>query len=161
MTDLNQATATRPLASPIILLLISAMHLAYGPLIELRGMPVLLPAMIASLLLGVAYAYVAWQARRERGYRQTVNLIAGEDVGVLSAGFLLGHPWAEYLLPGAFAVIALQLALAFAEIVRRQEANKPIVPATRLAWFVLAYAVAFAAYAWFKPDGIWHVAGMM
>jgi hypothetical protein len=160
MTDLNRAAATRPLASPVILLLISALHLAYGPLIELRSMPMLLPVMIASLLLGGAYAYFAWQARRERGYRQTVNLIVGENVGVLAAGFLFGHPWADYLLPGALGVITLQLALAFAEIVRRQEANKPIVPATRLAWFMLAYAATFAAYAWFEPGGIWHSAGM-
>lgn len=150
----------RPLASPLILLLISATHLAYGPLIELRDMPMLLPALIVSLLLGSGYAYTAWLARRGGGFRQAVNLIVGEDVGVLVAGLLLGYPWAEYLRPGTLIIITLQLALAFAEIVRRQEASTPIVPASRLAWFVLAYALAFSAYVFLKPSGIWQLGPM-
>ena len=161
MTDRNDSESRpRPLASPLILLFIAATHLAYGALIELRDMPMLLPALIVSLLLGAGYAYTAWRARRGEGFRQAVNLIVGEDVGVLAAGLLLGYPWGEYLRPGTLIVIALQLALAFAEIVRRQEAGTPIVPAARLAWFVLAYALAFSLYVFLKPSGIWQPAVM-
>lgn len=160
---IDQITAqsqSRPLASPLILLFIAATHLAYGPLIELRDMPMLLPALIVSLLLGFGYAYTAWRARRGAGFRQAVNLILGEDVGVLAVGLLLGYPWAEYFRPGTLLIIPLQLALAFAEIVRRQEAHTPIVPAARLAWFVLAYALAFSVYLFLKPSGIWQTAAM-
>jgi hypothetical protein len=161
MTDPNDLEKQHsPVALPLILLLISVTHLAYGPLIELRDMPMLLPALIVSLLLGLAYAHTAWRARRGEGFRQAVNLIVGENVGVLSAGLLLGYPWAEYLRPGTLAILILQLALAFAEIVRRQEASRPIVPASRLAWFVLAYALAFSVYLFLKPSGIWQPAAM-
>jgi hypothetical protein len=161
MTDQNEPEdRSRPLASPLILILISATHFAYGPLIEWRDMPMLLPALIVSLLLGMGYAYTAWRARRGEGFRQAVNLIVGEDVGVLATGLLLGYPWSEYLRPGTIIIVTLQLALAFAEIVRRQEASTPIVPASRLAWFVLAYALAFSVYAFLKPSGIWQVAPM-
>jgi hypothetical protein len=161
MTDRNDPESQpRPVATPLILLFIAATHFAYGPLIELRDMPMLVPALIVSLLLGTGYAYTAWRARRAAGFRQAVNLIVGEDIGVLAAGLLLGYPWADYLRPGTLIIITLQLALAFAEIVRRQEANTPIVPAARLAWFVLAYALAFAVYVFFKPSGIWQPAAM-
>ena len=82
------------------------------------------------------------------------------DVGVLAAGLLLGYPWAEYLRPGTLAIVTLQLAFAFAEIVRRQEASIPIVPASRLAWFVLAYTIAFAAYVFLEPSGLWQPTAM-
>jgi hypothetical protein len=161
MSDRNDPKdRLRPLASPLILLFIAATHFAYGALIELRDMPMLLPALIVSLLLGSGYAYTAWRARRGEGFRQAINLIVGEDVGVLAAGLLLGYPWAEYLRPGTLIIITLQLALAFAEIVRRQEADTPIVPAARLAYFVLAYALAFALYVFLKPSGIWQPAGL-
>lgn len=156
MTDENQTMSpTRPLATPIILVLIAATHLAYGPLIELRDMPMLTPALVVSLLLGLAYTHTAWRARRGEGYRQAVNLVVGEDVGVLAAGLLLGYPWSEYFRPGTLIIITAQLAFAFAEIVRRQEAGMRIAPASRLAWFVLAYALAYSAYVFFKPPGIW------
>jgi hypothetical protein len=147
--------AKSPLASPIILTLLSAAHLAYLPLAELRGISVLLPALGAALLLGAGYAIVAWLARRGRGFRPAVYLIVGEDLGFLSAGLLIGYRWAQYLRPGTVVIMALQLALAFAEIVRRQEASRPIVPATRLAWFVLAYALAYSVWAILKPAGFW------
>jgi len=157
MTEKTETgTPTRPLATPIILVLMAATHLAYGPLIELRNMPMLAPALLVSLLLGLAYAHTAWRARRGDGFRQAVNLIVGEDVGVLAVGLLLGYPWSEYFRPGTLIIITAQLALAFAEIVRRQEAGIRIVPASRLAWFVLAYALVYSAYIFLKPAGIWH-----
>lgn len=145
---------SRQIASPIILLMISAAHLAYGPLIDLRAMPMLVPALVVSASLGLAYAYSAWRARRGRGYRTAVNLIVGEDIGVLAVGVLLGYPWAEYFRPATLIIIPLQLALAFAEIVRRQDSGQPIVAGSRLAWFVVAYALAFAIYALAKPAGL-------
>ncbi len=155
MSQPTAAAGSRPLASPIILLLIAATHLAYGLIIDFREMPVFLPGFALALLLGVGYTIVAWLARRERGYRAAVNLIVGEDLGALAAGLLLGYPWADYLRPGGVVLLGLQLALAFAEIVRRQEQGRPIVPATRLAWFVIAYALAFAAYHGLRPPGVW------
>jgi hypothetical protein len=149
----------RPVASPIVLVLISACHLGYAAIADLRGMRMFLPALAISLLFGGGYAIAAWYSRRERGYRAVVSLIVGEDLGILAAGLLLGYPWAEYLRPGTVAIIASQLTLAFAEIVRRQEAGRPIAPATRLAWFVVAYALAFAAYALLKPPGLWSADG--
>jgi hypothetical protein len=140
---------------PIILTLIAATHFAYGPLIEFRDLPMLVPALVVSLLLGLGYAHTAWRARRGEGFRQAVNLVVGEDVGVLAAGLLLGYPWSEYIRPGTLIIITAQLALAFAEIVRRQEAGLRIVPASRLAWFVLAYTLAYSVYAFLKPSGIW------
>ena len=156
---MNQLTAStpgkRPLVAPLILALISATHLAYALLVNLRGMPLLLPALCLALLLGAAYAAAAWLFRQGRGFSHVVSLIVGEDLGVLSAGLLLGYPWADYLRPGTVAIIGLQLALGFAEIWRRQEASRPIAPATRLTWFVLAYTLAFALYVGLKPRGIW------
>jgi hypothetical protein len=144
-----------PLATPVILVLISAVHLAYWPVADLRHLPFLGPAFALSLLLGGAYAIVAAMARRGYGYAATFNLIIGEDLGVLAAGLLMGYPWADYLRPGTAAIIALQLAVAFAEIVRRQESGRPIVAAARLAWFLVAYALAFTAYTYLKPEGLW------
>jgi hypothetical protein len=160
MQQPEAATETRPSAAPLILVLIAAAHLAYVLLVDLRGMPVLPPALAISMLLGTGYAAAAWLRRQGRGFELTVNLIVGEDLGILAAGFILGYPWAEYLRPGAVAIIALQLALAFAEIWRRQEAKLPIVPGTRLAWFVIAYALAFAVYAILKPQGLWNLGGL-
>jgi hypothetical protein len=154
------AAETRPSAAPLILVLIAAAHLAYVPWVVLRGMPMLPPAFAISMLLGVGYAAAAWLRRRGRGFPFTVNLIVGEDLGILAAGLILGYPWAEYLRPGTVVIIALQLALAFAEIWRRQEARQPIVPGTRLAWFVIAYALAFAGYAILKPEGLWNLGGL-
>ncbi len=156
---MNQPSASspgkRPLVAPLILALISATHLAYALLVNLRGLPLLLPALYLALLLGAAYAAAAWLFRQGRGFAHVVSLIVGEDLGVLSAGLLLGYPWADYLRPGTVAIIGLQLALGFAEIWRRQEARQPIAPATRLTWFVLAYTLAFAFYVGLKPSGIW------
>lgn len=145
----------RPLGTPIILILISASHLSYVLVADLRAMPILPPAFATSVLLGGGYAIGAWLMRRDRGFELAVNLIVGEDLGFLAAGLLLGYPWAEYLRPSTIVIIALQLAVAFAEIWRRQEAERPIVPAARLAWFVVAYALAFALYAALKPKGLW------
>jgi hypothetical protein len=161
MTDEKQPKATsRPLAAPVILLLISVTHLAYEPVADLRGMPILAPALATSLLLAGGYALTAWLARRERGFATAANLIVGEDLGVLAAGLLLGYPWADYLRPGAIPIVALQLSLAFAEIVRRQEAGRSILPATRLAWFVVLYALALTAYAVLEPHGLWRPADL-
>lgn len=160
MTQQTAPTSSRPIATPIILLLISAGHLAYAPIAHLRGFPSLTPALAVSTLLGAGYATTAWLARRERGFAPAVKLIMIEDLGILAAGLLLGYPWAEYLRPASIAIIALQLALAFAEIMRRQEADRPIVPATRLAWFVLAYAAALATYSLLKPAGLWKLASI-
>jgi len=151
----ESAVLSHSLATPVILLLIAACHLAYVPIAELRGMPILPPALTISTLLGGGYVIVAWMARRDCGFAPAVNVIVGENLGILAAGFLLGYPWADYLRPATVGIIALQLALAFAEIVRRQEADRPIVPATRLAWFVLACAVALVVYALLKPKGLW------
>jgi len=156
MTKQPESTvSSRPLATPVILLLIAASHLAYVPIAELRGTPILPPALAISTLLGGGYVVVAWMARRDGGFAPAVNLIVGENLGMLAAGILLGYPWADYLRPSTVAIITLQLALAFAEIMRRQEAGRPIVPATRLAWFVLACALALAVYALLKPKGLW------
>ncbi len=151
--------AEQALSTPIILLLIAICHLLYPAIIDLRRLPYMPPALALSLLLAGAYTVVAWMARRGRGFRPAVNLIVGEDLGVLASGILLGYPWADYLRPGTVAIIALQLALAFAEIVRRQEARRPIVAGSRLAWFVVAYAAAFTAYALLRPAGIWSLEG--
>jgi hypothetical protein len=145
----------RPVATPIILFLIAASHLAYLPLTQLRSFPFLAAAFGLSILLGCAYAVTAWLARKERGYRPAVSLIVAEDLGVLTSGLVLGYPWAEFLRPGTVVIVALQLALAFAEIVRRQEAGRPIVPASRLAWFVVAYTALYAGYTLLKPGGLW------
>ncbi len=160
MTQETTPTSPRPVAAPIILLLVSAAHLAHAPIADLRGFPILVPALSVSTLLAVGYAIAAWQARHERGFALAVKLILLEDVGILAAGFLFGYPWAEYLRAGTVAIIPLQLALAFAEIVRRQEAGRPIVPATRLAWFVLAYAAILAAYSLLRPTGLWKLASI-
>ena len=137
--------------------LIAATHMAYVWTAELRGMRVLPPALALSVLLGAAYAVLALQARRGRGFNATISLIVGEDLGILAAGLILGYPWAEYLRPGTVVIVALQFALVFPEIWRRQEAGRPIVAPARLAWFVLAYALAFAIYALVKPHGIWDI----
>ena len=147
-------SSTRPIATPIVLLLISAGHLAYAPIATLRGFPILVPALLVSTVLGIAYLITAGLARQDRGFAAAVKLVLTEDLGILAAGLLLGYPWTEYLRPASIAIIAFQLALAFAEIVRRQEAGRPIVPATRYAWFVLAYAAALAAYSLLKPTGL-------
>jgi hypothetical protein len=157
MTQPLDSTSSRPVATPIILLLISAGHMAYAPIADFRGFPTIIPALAASTLLGAGYAITAWLARRERGFAPAVKLILVEDLGILAVGLLFGYPWTEYLRPASIAIIALQLALAFAEIVRRQEADRPIVPATRLAWFVLAYAVALSAYSLARPTGLWQL----
>ena len=149
----------RPLGTPILLILISASHLSYALVADLRAMPILLPAIAISVLLGAGYAVGAWLIRRGRGFGLAVDLIVGEDLGFLAAGLLLGYPWAEYLRPSTIVIIALQLAVAFAEIWRRQEADRPILPATRLAWFVVAYALAFALYVILKPKGLWSLGG--
>lgn len=147
----------RTVAVPTILLLISVTHLAYVPLAELREMPILVPALVLWVLVGGGYAYAAWLACRGRGFEVAINLIVGENLGVLVAGLTLGHPWGVYLRPGTVLVLALQFALVFPEIWRRQEAGRPIVAPARLAWFVIAYALAFAAYAAFKPQGLWTI----
>ncbi|UCF18993.1 MAG: hypothetical protein JSU87_13825 [Gemmatimonadota bacterium] len=158
MIDREAAPAeSQPIAAPLVLVFIAAAHLAYVLWVDLRGLPVLLPAFASSLVLGVGYAVSAWLCRRERGFPLAVNLIIGEDLGVLAVGLILGYPWADYLRPGSVAIIALQLAFAFAEIWRRQEAGRPIVPATRLAWFVLLYMLVFAGYAIFEPQGLWNL----
>lgn len=151
----TSAAAPRRLATPIILALIAASHLLYPVIVDLRQLPSPVAALLLSLALAGAYAYASWRARLGGAYKLAVTLIVGEDLGVLGAGLVLGYPWADYLRPSTPVILALQLALAFAEIVVRQEARRPIVPATRLAWFVIAYALAFAAYAWFKPGGVW------
>ncbi len=151
----NSEATARPWATPITLALIAASHLLYPVIVDLRDLPSLAPALVMSLALGGAYAYASWRARIDSGYALAVTLIVSENLVVLGAGLLFGYPWADYLRPSTPAILALQLALAFAEIVVRQEARRPIVPATRLAWFVIAYALAFAAYSQFKPGGVW------
>jgi hypothetical protein len=160
MTRQTEPTSPRPIATPIILLLIAAGHIAYAPIANLRGFPIVTAALVVSTLLGAGYSVSAWSARRERGFAPAVKLILAEDLGFLGAGLLLGYPWAEHLRPASIGIIALQLALAFAEILRRQEADRPIVPASRLAWFVLAYAAALAAYSLLKPEGLWKLASL-
>jgi hypothetical protein len=147
----------RSLAVTIILLALSITHLAYVPIAELRDMPILPPALALAVLLGAAYAYAARLASKGEGFHVAINLIIGEDLGVLVAGLILGHPWGEYLRPGTFLVLLLQFALTFPEIWRRQESGQPIVAPARLAWFVLACAAAFATYVAFKPQGLWSV----
>ncbi len=155
---MNQSTesrsASRPLGVPIILALIAAVHLGYGWIAELRGMPFIPPALALSVFLGMAYTTLAYRTRHELGFTAVINLIIGEDLGFLAAGLLLGYPWAEYLRPGTAVIVALQFALVFPEIWRRQEAGRPIVAPARLAWFILAYAMAFGLYALVKPQGI-------
>ncbi|UCC73604.1 MAG: hypothetical protein JSV86_03300 [Gemmatimonadota bacterium] len=158
MSRPEEASPTRrPFAVPFILLLISVTHLAYVPLAELRQMPILPPALVLSVLLGAGYAYAARLARRGEGFEVAINLVVGEDLGVLVAGLILGHPWGEHLRPGTAVILVLQFALTFPEIWRRQESGRPIVAPARLAWFVLAYSLAFAAYIAFKPEGLWRV----
>lgn len=140
-----------------ILLAISMTHLAYVPTAELRGMPILPPALVLAVLLGAGYAYAARLASRGKGFHVAINLIIGEDLGVLVAGLILGHPWGEYLRPGTLLILLLQFALTFPEIWRRQESGQPIVAPARLAWFVLACAAAFAAYVALEPQGLWSV----
>jgi hypothetical protein len=149
--------APRPTAGPIILALLATVHLAYIWIAELRGMPLLPPAFVLSLFLGATYAVLAVRARSERGFSAVINVIVGENLGFLAAGLILGYPWAEYLRPGTAIIVALQFALVFPEIWRRQEAGRPIVAPARLAWFILAYALAFATYALVKPGGIWDI----
>ncbi len=153
----NAPTASRPVAVPAFLCLIAATHLSHGWIAELRGMPVLPPALALALLLGLAYAGAAWLARRERGFRYVINLVVGEDLGFLAAGLMLGYPWAEILRPGTLAIVAFQFALVFPEIWRRQERGRSIIGPARLAWFVLAYALAFGLYALVKPHGFWDI----
>lgn len=151
------APTRRSVAVTAILLAISITHLAYVPIAELREMPVLPPALILGLLLGGGYAYAARLASRGERFDVAINLIIGEDLGVLAAGLILGHPWGEYLRPGTLVIIGLQFAVTFPEIWRRQETGRPIVAPARLAWFVLAYAIVFASYIAFKPQGLWNV----
>jgi hypothetical protein len=150
----NARVQRRPLATPVVLILISLTHLAYLPLIELRGIPWQPTAFAASMVLGAGYGWAALLARRGHGLRLAFSLIVCEDLVFLALASLMGYPWADYLRPGTLALLSLQLALAFAEIVRRQEAGRPIVPATRLAWFVLANALALAVWAILKPPGL-------
>jgi hypothetical protein len=158
MDQLNASQSDRrPLGVPMILALIAAAHFAYAWTAELRGMPVLPPALALSAVLGVAYAVLAFRARREQSFAPVINLVVGEDLGFLVAGLILGYPWAEYLRPGTVIIVALQFALVFPEIWRRQEAGRPIVAPARLAWFILAYALAFGIYALVKPSGIWDI----
>lgn len=147
----------RSLAVTLILLALSITHLAYVPLAELREMPMLPPALALGVLLGGGYAYAARLASRGEGFHIAINLIIGEDLGVLVAGLILGYPWGEYLRPGTLLILLLQFAVTFPEIWRRQESGRPIVAPARLAWFVLACAAAFAAYVAFKPQGLWSV----
>jgi hypothetical protein len=147
--------ASRPLAVPVILVLISATHLAYVPLAELQTMPVLPPAFALSVALGCGYALSAWRARRGNGFRTVISLVIGENLGVLAAGLVLGSPWETMLRPGTPLILGLQLALTLAEIWRRQESGQPIVAPARLAWFVLASALALAALIAVKPSGLW------
>jgi hypothetical protein len=149
------APARRSIAVTVILLALSLAHLAYVPLAELRQMPILPPALALGVVLGAGYAYAARLASKGEGFHVAVNLIIGEDVGVLAAGMILGYPWGEYLLPGALPILLLQFALTFPEIWRRQELGRPIVAPARLAWFVLASAAAFAAYLALEPQGLW------
>ncbi len=149
------APVARPLATPIILALIAACHLLYPVIADLRQLPSHTPALVLALALGGAYAFASRRARLGGGYKLAVSLIVGEDLGFLAAGLVLGYPWGDVLRPATPALIALQLALAFSEIVARQEARRPIVAASRLGWFVIAYALAFAAYVLFKPGGVW------
>lgn len=151
---MNRPSQTKPLASPIALLLIAATHLAYTPIAGLRDLPWLPTAFALSGVLGLGYAAAAWLSRRGRGFRLVIDMFVGEDLGVLCAGLLLGHPWADYLRPGSAVILALQLGYAFAEILRRQERGERIVPATRLAWFVIANALAFALYYLAAPSGL-------
>lgn len=151
----SQQVSSPPLATPLLLVLISVTHLAYAPLTALFAAPKLSLPFLASLLLGGGYALSAWLARRGRGFATAVNLIVGEDLGALAAGILLGYPWAEYARPGTVIIVAFQFCLAIAEIMKRQDSGRPITPATRLAWFVVLYAVAFAAYAILRPHGLW------
>lgn len=143
----------RPTATPIILALIAACHLLYPVIVDLRQLPSQTPALVLALALGGAYAVASRRARLGGGYKLAVSLIVGEDLGFLAAGLVLGYPWGDVLRPATPVLIALQLALAFSEIVARQEARRPIVPASRLGWFVVAYALAFSAYVWLKPGG--------
>ncbi len=144
----------RPRAGPILLVLLAATHLAYLPTADWLGTPRLQWALILSLALGVAYTFAAAVLRQRADLRVASAVTVGEDAGVLAAGLVWGYPWALYLLPAAMIVLALQLAVAFAEIVRRQEVRRPLAPATRLAWFVVFSALALAAYVAFKPGGL-------
>ncbi|NIR42807.1 MAG: hypothetical protein GWN99_02935 [Gemmatimonadetes bacterium] len=153
----NTPTASRPVAVPAFLCLIAATHFSHAWIAELRGMPVLPPAVALGFLLGLAYAWVAWLGRRGRGFRHAINLVVGEDLGFLAAGLVMGYPWAEILRPGTAAIVAFQFALVFPEIWRRQERGQPIVAPARLAWFILAYALAFGIYALVKPRGFWNI----
>jgi hypothetical protein len=151
------SSTTRPVAGPIILALLATVHLGYMWTAELRGMPLLPPAFVLSLLLGATYVVLAVRARSDRGFTAVINVVVGENLGFLAAGLALGYPWAEYLRPGTVIIVGLQFALVFPEIWRRQEAGRPIVAPARLAWFILAYALAFATYALVKPGGIWDI----
>jgi hypothetical protein len=151
------APIRRSLAVTFILLALAITHLAYVPLAQLREMPMLPPALVLSVCLGGGYAYAAWLARKGSGFKVAINLVIGENLGVLVAGLILGHPWGEHLRPGTIPLLGLQFALTFPEIWRRQEAGVPIVAPARLAWFVIAYALAFSAYVAFKPEGVWDV----
>ncbi len=146
-----------PIGVPLSLAIIAAVHLAYPLIGELRGMPLIPAAFLLSLVLGAAYAVLAFRTRRERGFSAVINLIVGEDLGFLGAGLVMGYPWAEHLRPGTVVIVAIQFALIFPEIWRRQEAGRPIVAPARLAWFILAYALAFGVYALVKPQGIWDI----
>jgi hypothetical protein len=158
MNEQDETTPpSRPVAVPIFLCLIGLTHFSYLWLAELRGMPILPPAFALGFVLGIAYAWVAWLARQDRGFRHVISLIVGEDLGFLTAGLILGYPWAEILRPGTAAIVAFQFALVFPEIWRRQERGRPIVAPARLAWFVLAYALAFGIYALVKPRGFWDI----
>lgn len=150
----------RPLGTPIVLALIAATHLANGPSAFLIGEPMYMTPLAVSLLLGIGYAGAAWLSRSRRMFAPAVGLVVGEDLAALAAGLAFGYPWAEHLRPAPIIIIALQLVLSFTEIERRQSAGLPLRPAILLAWFVVAYSVAFAVYTFAKPTGLWEVAGL-
>lgn len=152
--------STKPRAGPILLILLAATHFAYLPTADWMGVPRMTSALILSIVLGILYALAAGLLRERGDLRAASTVAVGEDLGVLAAGLFLGYPWGVHLRPGAVAVLALQLAVAFAEIVRRQEARHPLTPATRLAWFVVLYSLVFAAYVAFKPGAVADLPGV-
>ena len=142
------------LGTTIVLSLIAGTHLAYGSYVVLWLETQSQVSLASSVLLAAGYTIAAWLARHDRSFGYAFGLIVAEDLVLLAAGLLRGYTWAERLLLGMFLVVALQLVLAFVEIERRQSAGQRLRPATLLAWFVVAYSLAFAAYALVKPEGI-------
>ena len=152
--DMNGVPRPKRVASPILLVLIAATHLAYTPLTGMRDLPWLPAAFALSSILGLGYVVAAWLSRRGRGFGFAVDLFIGEDLGVLGAGLLLGFPWGDYLRPGSVVILVLQLGFAITEILWRQERGERIAPGSRLAWFVIANALAFALYFFLEPPGL-------